>query len=498
MISKFRRAFSFLFRLQWKLTISYTLVTITVLTILLVASIFISSLMTNNLPQLTLMLSQALNSASTRLAPALEQVPPDTQAVQKWINSSFQGSAVLFNNQNDDEVSISYSSMAGPDTVLAVLDAGGRVITSNHPEKLAAGQPVPEDLLPSLNQLIARIQEGEEIPARLMDHEEKYQIAAAPVKARDGRLVGITFLYAIRPTPLQVLGISIISIFPAILVLSVVAVLIGSLFGAVTARSITRRLKSAMKTTSAWGSGDFSARVNDQSQDEIGQLASDLNRMADQLQDLMRTRQELAALEERNYLARELHDSAKQQVFATSMNLAAAKALWVRNPEEARKRVEIAVELSRQSQQELTTLIQTLRPKQHDRKSLQLTLCESAKIWERQYGIIVNCKITGQEHLLPPEMEQALFRVAQEALSNVARHSGATSVTLILSHRVEEICLDIRDDGHGFDINQPVRGLGLRSMQERINALGGCLTIHSQPDGTILEARVPFTRSKNT
>jgi len=493
--AKVNRVFSFLSRLQWKLTLSYTVVTVAVITLLLIATIFISGWMTFGLPQVTLLLSQALSSSSTKLAPALSQTPPDTQAVRRWIETSIQGSTIIFNNESDEEVTMSYSTVASSDAILAVLDANGQVIDSNQPKRLTPGQPVPVEISPALQGLIQRVIEGETAPSRLLAHVGPQQMVVSPVRSSDDRLVGITFVLYGRPEISQLIWISVVSIFPAILVLSVAAAIIGSLFGAITARGLSKRLKAATRATAAWGRGDFGVRISDQGPDEIGELSRELNRMAGELQELMQTRQDLAAFEERNHLARELHDSAKQQVFATSMNLAAAKALWERNPEEARKRVDIAAELSRQSQQELTSLIQTLRPQKVDHKSLQLTLCEAAKAWERQYGISVICKIQGNEDRLPSDTEQALYRVAQEALSNVARHSGASRVELSLSHNHQIVIMNIKDNGHGFDITQPVRGLGLRSMQERINSLGGSLIIESLPTGTTLEARVPITRS---
>ena len=342
--------------------------------------------------------------------------------------------------------------------------------------------------------LLARARQGEDSPARLLIHANGERMAVSPLRRADGTLLGSAVLRFNGPKPLEMLWISLVSLLPAAGLVTIIAALVGSLFGAIVARGLVRRLKTATSATAAWGKGDFSRRIEDRSSDEIGQLAQDLNGMADRLQELFRARQELAAFEERNRLARELHDSAKQQVFATTMNLAAVKALWERNPAEARSRLDIATELSRQSQQELTSLIATLRPAQLEGQSLAQALADMTRLWERQHDISVHFQTENDPTDLPVNVAQAFYRVTQEALSNVARHANATQVEILLTERENAALLEIKDNGHGFDLSGPVRGLGLRSMQERVQSLGGGLEIHSDASGTCLSARVPLKK----
>jgi len=112
----------------------------------------------------------------------------------------------------------------------------------------------------------------------------------------------------------------------------------------------------------ARGQGDFSAFIQDRSSNELSQLAQQLNRMAEQLQHLLKTKQDLAALEERNRLARDLHDSVKQQVFATTMQIGAAKAVLGQEGEKTREYLDPAEPLSPQAQSELGVLIREQRP----------------------------------------------------------------------------------------------------------------------------------------
>jgi NarL family two-component system sensor histidine kinase LiaS len=219
--------------------------------------------------------------------------------------------------------------------------------------------------------------------------------------------------------------------------------------------------------------------VQDRSGDELGQLTRRLNVMAEQLQNLVETRQELAMLEERNRLARDLHDSVKQQVFATAMQLAAARSLLERDPEAARQSLAEAERLTRQSQQELTGLIQELRPAALEGRGLAEALREFVPQWAQRTGIEATVRVQG-ERALPLTVEQALFRVAQEALANVARHSQAETVDVHLAWAEDVVSLIVSDDGRGFDRAARTSGVGLRSMAERMERLGGTLQVESE------------------
>ncbi len=486
-------------RLQWKLTLLYTLVTVAVLLILISAAVFLSNQMVYSVPMLTANMADALNLAAQDLSPALAAQPVDAAAVEAWVDKVFDGRMLFISSevdQEDDgpdgnkEISYSFTSMASKNTLLVVADSQGHVIASNHPEHWSAGKPVTAEASPAGLNLLRQVLGGERDARQLWSREENRQIAAAPIH-QGGQLLGVVLVVLERPNQLDLLITTLLSVAPTVAPLTLVAGLIGMVFGALTARSLVKRIKKIMHTTDAWGQGDFHQRLQDRSADEIGLLAEDLNRMADELQNLMQTRQDLAALEERNRLARDLHDSVKQQVFAVNMNLAAAQALWERDPQAARQRLDIAAEVSRQTQQELTTLIQTLRPPQLSEKSLAAALDELVRQWARQNNCRAVFRVEGSPHPLHPETEQAFFRMAQEALSNIARHSRASAVETALTFNHDAAALVVCDDGQGFDPNQPVAGLGLRSMRERIQSLGGVFSVESRPGSTCLTAQIP-------
>jgi signal transduction histidine kinase len=205
---------------------------------------------------------------------------------------------------------------------------------------------------------------------------------------------------------------------------------------------------------------------------ENEQLLAELRLAQRQLHDL-------AVAEERNRLARDLHDSVKQQVFATTMQLGAARVLLQRNPHPVQTHVVEAEQLAQQAGTELSLLIHELRPVALGDKGLAEALHAYSADWSRQTGIAAVVEAQG-ERPLPPATEHALLRVTQEALANVARHSHATMVTLALTYAADAVTLLITDNGRGFDARTTRKGVGLDSMRERIERLGGRVQVESQ------------------
>ena len=211
--------------------------------------------------------------------------------------------------------------------------------------------------------------------------------------------------------------------------------------------------------------------------------------LVEELQSTQLKLKELAVLEERNRLARELHDSVKQQVFAISMQLSAARNS-LSESDKAFASVKEAERLAQQAGAELTTLIHELRPPTLERQTLSAALQGHLAEWSRQNEIEVESNI--EDNLsVPLPVEQVLFRVAQESLANVARHSKATKVSVTLANDNDVVKLTVEDNGMGFDPDNAVKGVGLDSMSERLEAVGGRLEVSSQKTkGTCLTATV--------
>ena len=220
------------------------------------------------------------------------------------------------------------------------------------------------------------------------------------------------------------------------------------------------------------------------------ELTSERNeRLVDELRATQQKLQELAVVEERNRLARDLHDSVKQQVFAISMQLSAARTTLGEN-DPAYAAVVQAESLAQQAGAELTTLIHQLRPPGLERRSLADAIQEHVRDWTRQNNIRAELDIEASIQV-NGETEQALFRVLQEALSNTARHSQASDVWVSLKSDDDRLSLTVKDNGIGYDAGQVKKGIGLDSMKERLAAVNGTLEISSIPSqGTCLTAVV--------
>jgi NarL family two-component system sensor histidine kinase LiaS len=267
------------------------------------------------------------------------------------------------------------------------------------------------------------------------------------------------------------------------------------LVGSVAARGLVQRFDRLAEATLAWSQGDFSVAVSDPSGDELGQLAQRLNHMAQQLEQLLSTRRELAAVDERNRLARDLHDSAKQQAFAAAAQISAARKLMNTDLLAAETHIQEAERLTLALRQELTNLIQQLRPAALEGKGLAAALNEYTQEWSRQSGIAVEVRVQRQR-ALDLDIEQTVFRIVQETLSNIARHSKATQVDIELIYSNDVVACSIHDDGSGFDPDSVRKGFGMQSMGERAERLEGTLLIESKLGaGTTISIYIPINGS---
>ncbi len=171
------------------------------------------------------------------------------------------------------------------------------------------------------------------------------------------------------------------------------------------------------------------------------------------------------------------------------MQIGSIKLLLRRDVDAAEARLNKMETLVREAQQELTSLIRELRPVALEGKGLVEALRELIPRWSQQSDIVANLRVEGTQ-TLPLVVEEALLRIVQEALSNIARHSKATLVQITLVFTDERVTLTVLDNGQGFDpARLEHRGVGLLSMQERMKALGGDMKLESVPGkGTSITA----------
>jgi NarL family two-component system sensor histidine kinase LiaS len=321
----------------------------------------------------------------------------------------------------------------------------------------------------------------------------QYASFAFPV-VRNGELKALVFMRIAAPTLAEELDAALAGFLPDLPIFLVTSVLVGFVFGSLLASSFTTRIRKLIEYTTRWGKGDFSKIDKVRDGDEISELSIALNDMVVQLEDLIESKKMLAVLEERNRFARDLHDSVKQEIFSISMNLGAIKSLIKTNPEKAEEQTEITAELARQARNELSTLIYTLLPAQLENQDLEIALKEYVNVWEKNSGISVVYRTHGRKVDIPAEIEQTIFRITQEALSNIARHSKATATSIMLDYQPDFIRLQISDNGSGFDMESVKKGLGLRSIAERVAENQGKLDVDSGNGGTTITLQFPYQK----
>lgn len=202
---------------------------------------------------------------------------------------------------------------------------------------------------------------------------------------------------------------------------------------------------------------------------------------------------EVAVLEERNRLARELHDSVTQVLFSLTLNLETAAGLLERNPEKAALLVGRSQEMAAEALADMRSLIFELRPAALQEKGLAMALANHVNLFRRRQGIAVSLTLDGEDRL-SPDAEFCLYRIAQEALNNVAKHAKARQVQVRYSTEGGWAMLKVTDDGAGFDQAGEAgsQSFGMLGMRERVDALDGTFTVTSAPgQGTCVEARIP-------
>ncbi|MCI0396762.1 MAG: sensor histidine kinase [Chloroflexi bacterium] len=201
--------------------------------------------------------------------------------------------------------------------------------------------------------------------------------------------------------------------------------------------------------------------------------------------------QQLAALQERQKLARELHDSVSQALYGIARGARTARVQLDRDPSRAAEPLDYVLSLAEAGLAEMRALIFELRPESLAAEGLVAALEKQAASLRARHHLKVQTTF-GPEPETTLEVKQTLYRIAQEATHNIVKHARAGRVTLRLQQSGEEIILEIGDDGVGFDTGGAFPGhLGLRSMRERAERCGGALVVDSAPgQGTRVHVRV--------
>ncbi|MHB8858145.1 MAG: sensor histidine kinase [Thermoleophilia bacterium] len=259
-------------------------------------------------------------------------------------------------------------------------------------------------------------------------------------------------------------------------------------------------VSDAMKAIRAGHRGIRVPEVTDDPQ--IEELSKSLNSM---LNSMEKQRKKAAASvikaqeEERKRIARELHDETSQSLTGLVIGIRMVQEIVPETMPELTERLENINDLAHATLNEVHTMAVRLRPSVLDDLGLAAALRSYAKEFSENTGIAVDMQLLGMSQRLLPELETVLYRVVQEALTNVARHSEASQCMVTLRRKDNMIKGTIRDNGQGFDSQKVMmsdekgRGLGLHGMKERIELVGGSLEFDSRPqDGTTIFIEVPL------
>jgi signal transduction histidine kinase len=276
---------------------------------------------------------------------------------------------------------------------------------------------------------------------------------------------------------------------------------------------LTRPILQLVQATQAVGQGDFSQRVPRWANDEIGDLAEAFNAMTHQLEQAAQERAERDHLrdkyvsgvikaqeEERKRIARELHDSTSQTLTSLMIGLRALSDNC-QYPDncpypDIRARAEELRNVAAKTLDEVHTLAFQLRPSVLDDLGLPEALQRHIADCRHRYSFNIDLAIHGLEQRLPPDIETALYRITQEALTNISRHAHAETASVFVERREDKVIAIIDDDGSGFDLPEIDRNdghLGLYGIRERVELLSGKLEIESEPGmGTSLFIEIPL------
>ncbi|MFG3342851.1 sensor histidine kinase [Glycomyces sp. NPDC048151] len=246
--------------------------------------------------------------------------------------------------------------------------------------------------------------------------------------------------------------------------------------------------------SSGFGLNEKLVRLRTQREEALLAREAALEENAGLHMQLLTQAREAGILDERQRMARDIHDTVAQGLAGIIAQLHAADG--TDDAAQRRRHLDSAADLARESLAEARRTVQAIGPPTLDTAQLPEALAEVSSKWSAQHEVPVELTTTGDAQPMHPEVEVTLLRVTQEALTNAAKHSRASRVGITLSYMDDQLALDVRDDGVGFEpANTKAAkgsGYGLAAMRQRVGRLAGSLSIESEPGaGTVVSAIVP-------
>jgi signal transduction histidine kinase len=316
-----------------------------------------------------------------------------------------------------------------------------------------------------------------------------------------GEVVGAVYVQvpagAARPSLLGAIGPALEAAGPALAVglgLLLVTLPVGVVFGLFATRRLTRRIERLAATTARVAEGDLSQRLPVEGADEVSQLERAYNAMADRLGVGIAVERQLAGanarLAERARIARELHDAISQGLFSLGMLSGGLRRALPGGSPLGEQVGAMESTVTRMSQ-EMRALLLELRPVALEEAGLVPALEELCRAYRTRLGIAVEADL--DEVAMPAPAEHAVLRLVQEALANAVRHGDPTTVRVRLAADGGMVVVEVSDDGCGFDPSGGARrGMGLTSMRDRVEELGGTFELLADPGkGTTVRALLP-------
>ncbi|WP_438349144.1 histidine kinase [Paenibacillus sp. FA6] len=272
-----------------------------------------------------------------------------------------------------------------------------------------------------------------------------------------------------------------------------------------------RKLDILRITLLSWEKGSVARSMPALGKDEVGRLGEQLGRISKKWEDQVTTLQRLsthnaelaeqarvsAIMEERQRLARELHDAVSQQLFAISMTATAVARTLDKDFDKAKRQVSLIEEMAAVAQSEMRALLLHLRPVYLEGKPLEQGLIELVNEFKVKVPMEIVFEMDKGIHLMKG-IENHLFRIIQEALSNALRHSKANKMEIRIHLRQDTVRLVIRDDGVGFELDDKKQtSYGLSNMEERVMEIGGSIQfITALNKGTRIEITIPIVHEE--
>lgn len=314
----------------------------------------------------------------------------------------------------------------------------------------------------------------------------------------------LLFIYMVfRPDWLQAKGIIL---FVGLYI--VIGIIVAVYVGFKSSDDIKERLDHLSVLITQFANGNYQSRVNFDESDELTRIGNEMNDLGRKLQTQVRSLRQMAdeknafaqsahkaaVIEERQRLARDLHDAVSQQLFALTMMSEAAVKQLDKNPEVAKEQIQEVATAALKAQTEMRALLLHLRPVDLSGDPLPMGVHKLIKELKERSQIQFDVAIDDSLQL-SASIEEHVFRIVQESLSNILRHANAKEVEIIFTKRKDDLFIHIADDGDGFDVEEDSSrktSYGLKTMRERCEEIGGTFSLKSiKKEGTYIDIRIP-------